>query len=33
VGVIVAGSDNPPAGGIRALDADAASFINTYLRY
>jgi len=33
VGVVVAGSDDPPAGGIRAIDADAVTFINTYLRY
>lgn len=33
VGVVVAGSDDPPAGGIRAIDAEAASFINSYLRY
>jgi hypothetical protein len=33
VGIVVAGSDDPPAGGIRALDAEAASFINSYLRY
>lgn len=33
VGVIVAGADDPPAGGIRAIDAEAVSFINTYLRY
>jgi hypothetical protein len=33
VGIVVAGSDDPPAGGIHVLDAEAASFINTYLRY
>ncbi len=33
VGIVVAGSDTPPAGGIHALDADAAGFIATYLRY
>lgn len=33
VGVIVAGSDDPPSGGIRALNGAAASFIQTYLRY
>ncbi|MEO6788970.1 MAG: hypothetical protein ABI318_22840 [Chthoniobacteraceae bacterium] len=33
VGVVVAGSDTPPACGIRALDAAGAAFIATYLRY
>ena len=33
VGVVVAGSDKPPAGAIRAIDAAEAAFINTYLRY
>lgn len=33
VGIIVAGSDSPPAGGIRALDSAGASFIATYLRH
>lgn len=33
VGVIVAGSDDPPAGGIRAINANGARFITTYLRY
>ncbi len=33
VGVIVAGSDTPPAAGIRALDAAGAAFIAGYLRY
>jgi V8-like Glu-specific endopeptidase len=33
VGVIVAGSDDPPSGGIRALNDAAAAFINLYLRY
>ncbi len=32
VGVIVAGSDNPPTGGIRAINAAGARFISTYLR-
>ena len=32
-GVIVAGSENPPTGGIRALDAAASRFLQTYLRY
>ncbi len=31
VGVIVAGSDTPPSGGIRALNANGALFISTYL--
>ncbi len=31
VGVIVAGSDTPPSGGIRALTANGATFISTYL--
>ena len=33
VGIVVAGSDTPPAGGIHALDAEGAEFIATYLRY
>jgi len=33
VGVVVAGSDSPPACGIRALDDSGATFIATYLRY
>jgi V8-like Glu-specific endopeptidase len=33
VGVIVAGSDDPPTGGIRALNPAAARFLTTYLRY
>ena len=33
VGVVVAGSEKPPAGAIRAIDAAGAAFINTYLRY
>ena len=33
VGIVVAGSDTPPAGGIHALDAEGAGFIATYLRY
>ena len=33
VGIVVAGSDSPPACGIRALDAAGAAFIATYLRY
>ena len=33
VGVIVAGSDDPPSGGIRAINAVAARFISTYLRF
>ena len=33
VGVIVAGSDDPPTGGIRAINAAGARFISTYLRY
>jgi len=32
-GVIVAGSDDPPSGGIRALNAGAARFLKTYLTY
>jgi hypothetical protein len=32
-GVVVAGSVEPPAGGIRALDAAGAAFIRTYLQY
>ncbi len=31
VGVIVAGSDTPPSGGIRVLNANGALFISTYL--
>jgi V8-like Glu-specific endopeptidase len=33
VGIVVAGSDDPPSGGIRAIDAKAAQFISTFLRY
>ncbi len=33
VGIVIAGSDTPPAGGIHALDAEGADFIATYLRY
>ena len=33
VGVVVAGSDNPPAGAIRVIDVAGAAFINSYLRY
>ena len=33
VGIVVAGADTPPAGGIHALDAEGAAFIATYLRY
>lgn len=33
VAVIVAGSADPPAGGIRALDATGVAFIRTYLQY
>ncbi len=33
VGIVVAGSATPPAGGIRALDAAGAAFVATYLRY
>jgi V8-like Glu-specific endopeptidase len=33
VAVIVAGSDDPPGGGIRALTLPAARFIATYLHY
>ncbi len=33
VGIVVAGSITPPAGGIRALDAAGAAFLATYLRY
>jgi hypothetical protein len=32
-GIIVAGSDTPPSGGIRALNSAAARFLQTYLRY
>jgi hypothetical protein len=33
VGIVVAGSNTPPAGGIHALDAAGAAFVATYLRY
>jgi len=33
VGIVVAGSITPPAGGIHALDAAGAAFVATYLRY
>jgi V8-like Glu-specific endopeptidase len=33
VGIVVAGSDDPPTGGIRALNPAAGRFLNTYLRY
>jgi len=33
VGVVVAGSDTPPSGAIRAIDAAGAAFITTYLHY
>jgi len=33
VGVVVAGSVDPPGAGIRALDATGAAFIGAYLRY
>ncbi len=33
VGIVVAGSDDPPAGGIHALDAAGGGFVATYLRY
>ncbi len=33
VGIIVAGSDDPPAGGIHAITAAGATFLTTYLRY
>jgi hypothetical protein len=33
VGIVVAGSDSPPACGIHALDAEGAGFLATYLRY
>jgi len=33
VGIVVAGSDDPPGGGIRALTPPSARFISTYLRY
>lgn len=33
VGLIVAGSEDPPSGGIRAINAAGAQFIRTYLRY
>lgn len=32
-GIVVAGSDDPPSGGIRALNPLAAQFINVYLHY
>jgi V8-like Glu-specific endopeptidase len=32
-GIIVAGSDEPPAGGIHAITTDGAKFLSTYLRY
>jgi V8-like Glu-specific endopeptidase len=32
-GVIVAGSDDPPTGGVRALNAAAARFLRAYLTY
>jgi hypothetical protein len=32
-GIIVAGSEDPPAGGIRAINSTAAQFIARYLRY
>jgi len=33
IGIVVAGADTPPAGGIHALDAEGAAFVGTYLRY
>ncbi len=33
VGIIVSGSDEPPAGGIHAITADSARFLVKYLRY
>ncbi len=33
VAIVVAGSDDPPAGGVRALDEAAAAFLATYLRH
>jgi V8-like Glu-specific endopeptidase len=33
VAIIVAGSDDPPSGGIRGINAAGAQFISTYLRY
>ena len=33
VGVVVAGSEKPPAGAIRAIDAAGGAFITAYLRY
>lgn len=33
VGVIVAGSDDPPTGGIRAISASGARFISVYLKF
>ncbi len=33
VAIVVAGSEDPPAGGIRALDEAAAAFLAAYLRY
>ena len=32
-GIIVAGSDEPPAGGIHAITTEGATFLSTYLRY
>ena len=32
-GVIVAGSDDPPTGGVRALNSTAARFLRSYLTY
>lgn len=32
-GVIVAGAEDPPTGGVRALNPAAAQFLQTYLRY
>ena len=31
--IIVAGSDEPPAGGIHAITTEGATFLSTYLRY
>jgi V8-like Glu-specific endopeptidase len=33
VGVVVAGSDSPPAGAIRAIDESGAAFLEAYLSY
>jgi hypothetical protein len=33
IGIVVAGSDNPPAGAIRAIDPQGAAFIEAYLGY